>query len=368
MSTSWRTDPEQAAPPLRTLEECVNVEEVMALGSARLAPEVRNYFAAAAGDGDTARDNLEAFRRRRLRPRVLTDLDGLSTATTVLGQPVPMPVGVAPTAEHGLAHPDGELATARGAAAAGVPYCLSGASTRPLAEVAPVCASPRWFQLYVGRDRPASEALIARAVGLGFEAIVLTVDVPIVGYRDAEFQSRRQFPASPHYDGHWGHLEPGYDALASGFHSTWEDLAWIIAACRGRPLVLKGVQAGADAELAVERGVAAVWVSNHGGRQLDRAPATLDVLDEVVAAVDGRAEVFVDGGVRRGVDVLTALALGARCVFVGRPVAFALAAGGSAGVTTVLSMLHRELAISMGLVGVRTIDEVGPSLVWSPPG
>jgi len=362
MDTSGRHGPEPWAPP-RTVQDCVNLEEVMALGAESLAPEVGNYYLAQAGDGETARENRAAFRRRRLVPRALVDLDGLCTDATVLGRPVAMPIGVAPTAEHGLAHPDGELATARASAAAGVVYCVSTASSAPLAEVAAACATPRWFQLYVGRDRPASEASIARAVELGFEAIVLTVDVPIVGYRDFELQSRRQYPTSPYYDGHWGHLAPDYDALASGFRSTWADLEWIVDACAGRPLVVKGVIAPADAARAAAAGAAAIWVSNHGGRQLDRCPATLDVLEEVVAAVDGRAEVYVDGGVRRGIDVLTALCLGARCVFVGRPVVFGLAAGGEAGVARVLSLLHRELFVAMGLVGARRVEELGPSTV-----
>ncbi|HLN18392.1 MAG TPA: alpha-hydroxy acid oxidase [Acidimicrobiales bacterium] len=364
MDAAWRTDaPNDPGAAERSVEDCVNVEELMALGSTRLDPEVRNYYLAAAGDGETARHNLEAFTRRRLRPRVLADLAGLSTESTVLGTPVAMPIGISPTAEHGLAHPEGEVATARAAGRARVPFCASTAATVAHDDIAAAAASPRWFQLYVGPERAPNEAAIRRALDLGFEAIVLTVDVPIVGYRDLELQSRRAHPDSPYYHGHWGHLAPGYDALASGFRSTWADLDWIVAACDGRPLVLKGVQSGEDAGRAVDHGVTAVWVSNHGGRQLDRSPATLDVLEEVVGATAGRAEVYLDGGIRRGIDALVALALGARCVFIGRPALFALAAGGEDGVVAALHLLHRELFIAMGLVGAPSVADLGPSLV-----
>lgn len=348
--------------PGPSLSDCLHVREVMALGAARLDPEIVAYFAAGAGDEETLSDNEAAFTRRALRPRVLADVAALSTASTVLGRPVAMPVGVAPTAEHGLAHPDAERASARAAAAAGVAFCLSTAATLPLEEVAEVAGSPRWFQLYVAPRRSDTEQLVARAVRAGFEAIVLTVDVGIVGLRDRERATRRANPDHPYYLGR-RYLTPGYDVTASGFPTTWEDLAWLREACDGRPLVVKGIMTGEDAARAVAHGVAAVWVSNHGGRQLDRAPATLDVLEEVVSAVGGRAEVYLDGGVRRGVDVACALALGARCVFVGRPVVFGLAAGGQEGVAAVLGMLRRELHVAMALLGASGVDALTPASV-----
>lgn len=338
--------------------DCVNVAEVMALGAARLAPEVRNYLLAAAGDEETAAGNVDAFRRRRLRPRVLADLDGLSTASSVLGTSVSMPIGISPTAEHGLFHPDGEVGMARAAAEAGVPFCVSTASSRPLEEIVAAGRAPLWFQLYAGPDRSSTESLVRRAVEAGCSAIVLTADVAIVGYRDREFASRRRYPASPYYDGHWGHLVPGFDVTRTGFRSTWSDLHWLLEACDGCPLVLKGVLTAQDAALAVDHGVSAIWVSNHGGRQLDRTPATLDVLEEIVDAV-GRTEVYLDGGIRRGIDAATALALGARCVFVGRPAVLGLAADGQAGVAAVLAMLRRELFISLALLGAPTPEQLG---------
>lgn len=353
--------PSQPAGPAG-LDDCLNVREVMALGTTRLDREVVAYYAAGAGDEETLRDNEAAFTRRCLRPRALADVGGLSTASSVLGQPVTMPVGLAPTAEHRLAHPDAEPASAAAAAAAGVPFCLSTASSVPLEEVAAVAASPRWFQLYVAPRRTETEELVRRAIGAGFEAIVLTADVGIVGYRDRERAARRANPDHPFYRQR-SYLTPGFDITTSGFPTTWDDLGWLQEACDGRPLVVKGIMTGEDAARAVESGVAAVWVSNHGGRQLDRAPATLDVLEEVVAAVGGRAEVYLDGGVRRGVDVACALALGARCVFVGRPAVLGLAAGGGRGVTAVLEMLRRELHVTMALLGAASVDQLGPAAV-----
>lgn len=359
--------------------ECVNVDEVMALGADRLPPEVSSYVLAASGDEETARDNLEAFRRRRLRPRILTGLDDLSTETSVLGTDVAMPLGIAPMAEHALAHPDAELAMCRAAAEAGVPMCVSTASSVPLDRVAGVAAeadAPWWFQLYAGADREATTSLVRRAVGGGCAAVVLTVDVAVVGYRDRERITRRSLPDSPYYDGHWGHLAPEFDVTTIGFRNSWSDLEWIREACGDCPLVLKGVLTAEDATLAVSHGASAVWVSNHGGRQLDRSPATLDVLREVVEAVAGTTgpdgsgrpvEVYLDGGIRRGIDVVTALAMGARCVFVGRPAMLGLAAEGQAGVAAVLAILRRELHMAMTLIGVARPELLDASFVLDPP-
>lgn len=342
--------------------DCLDVREVMALGASRLDPEILAYVTAGSGDEETLADNEAAFGRRALRPRVLADLAGLTTASHVLGRPVEVPVGIAPTAEHGLVHPDAERATARAAAAAGVPYCVSTASTVPLEEVAAEPAGRRWFQLYVAPRRAETERLVERALAAGYEAVVLTVDVGVVGPRDRERAVRRANPDHPYYRGR-RYLQPGYDATASGFRATWADVAWLRDLCDDRPLVVKGVMTGEDAAAAAEAGVAAVWVSNHGGRQLDRAPATLDVLEEVVAAVDGRVEVYLDGGVRRGVDVACALALGAGCVFVGRPVVLGLAAGGEEGVATVLALLRSELEVTMALLGAPTVGHLAADAV-----
>ena len=360
----------------RGVGECINVDEVMALGVERLPAEVSSYVLAASGDEETARENLEAFRRRRLRPRILAGLDELTTETTLLGTGVAMPVGIAPMAEHALAHPDAELAMCRAAAGAGVPMCVSTASSVPLERVAAVAAdagAPWWFQLYAGPDREANTSLVRTAVEGGCGAVVLTVDVAVVGYRDRERVTRRALPDSPYYDGHWAHLSPEFDATTIGFRNSWSDVEWIREACGECPLVLKGVLTGEDAALSVSHGASAVWVSNHGGRQLDRSPATLDVLREVVQAVGGSAdgsgrpvEVYLDGGVRRGIDVVTALAMGARGVFVGRPAMLGLAAEGQAGVAAVLAILRRELHMAMTLIGVARPQQLDSSYVLDP--
>jgi isopentenyl diphosphate isomerase/L-lactate dehydrogenase-like FMN-dependent dehydrogenase len=338
----------------------VNLRELEARAEAILDPVAFAYYSSGAGDEDTLRDNEAAFGRRRLRPRVLVDVDAVDTSTTILGVPVGLPVAVAPTAQHGLAVPEGEAASHRGATAAGTLFCLSTLASRPLEEVAAAAEGPRWFQLYTHADRGITEDLVARAVASGFTAIVVTADMPVIGRRDRERRGGYTWP-----DGMYGNF--GKYADERGAHPqflrsamTWTDLA-DLAGRVGLPVIVKGVLTGEDAELAVDHGAAAVWVSNHGGRQLDRVPASIDVLAEVVAAVDGRAEVYLDGGVRRGTDVLTALALGARAVFVGRPVLYGLALGGADGVTAVLQVLREEIEIGMALLGTPTLAELGPA-------
>ena len=310
----------------------VNLRELEARAEAILDPVAFAYYVSGAGDEDTLRDNEAAFGRRRLRPRVLVDVDVVDTSTTILGVPVALPVGVAPTAQHGLATPEGEAATHRGAAAAGTLFCLSTLASRPLEDVAAASDGPRWFQLYTHADRGITEDLVARAVGAGYTAIVVTADLPVIGRRDRERRAATRGPTACTATSPLRRRSPAPIRRSSRSAMTWTDLA-DLAGRVGLPVIVKGVLTAEDAELAVEHGAAAVWVSNHGGRQLDRVPASIDVLAEVVAAVDGRAEVYLDGGVRRGTDVLTALALGARAVFVGRPVIYGLALGGAEGVT-----------------------------------
>jgi 4-hydroxymandelate oxidase len=308
---------------------------------------------------------VAAFGRWRLRPRVLVDVGTIDPSTTLLGARVAMPVGLAPVARQGLLHPDGEVAVARAAARAGVVHCLSTMSSRSLEEVAAAGSPPRWFQLYVHKDRGVSRSLVERAAAAGYAAIVLTVDFPVPGYREGE--RRSGFALEPGGLGNFPDLGRGEEflPLMAALHDqrlTWDDLGWL----RGLstlPLVLKGILTAEDARLAVEHGAAGIVVSNHGGRQLDRTPAAIDALPDVVAAVDGRAEVYVDGGVRRGTDVLVALALGARAVFVGRPHAFALAHGGEAGVGRMLALVRDELENAMALLGTPRLADVARGCV-----
>jgi 4-hydroxymandelate oxidase len=338
----------------------LGMEDFEARAQALLDRTAFDYIAGGAGEEVTLADNVRAWARRRLLPRVLRDVSTIDTATTFLGQPVRLPLGSAPMAYQHFAHADAEPATARATAVAGGLYCLSTMSSRSLEDVAAAAdeagGGPRWFQLYVHHERALSADLVARAEAAGYGAIVLTVDLPVSGVRLRDERNRMQYPQE------FGNFVRPADvaAVVGGFNDTsldWDDVAWLRGLTR-LPLVIKGVLAAADAALAAEHGAAGVVVSNHGGRQLDRTPATADVLAEVVDAVAGRAEVYVDGGIRRGVDVLTALALGARGAFVGRPLAWALAADGENGVARAWAILEAELQTDMALLGVRNVGEI----------
>ena len=321
----------------------VNVWDYERLAEERLDANALAYFAGGSGDEVTLRENVEAFARRKLRPRVLVDVGGVTTETTVLGTPVSMPVLIAPLALQRMAHPDGEVATARAAAAAGTILCLSTAATARPADVAAAAPGARqWFQVYVFEDRAITEDLVAEAVDSGYAALVVTVDAPFLGRRERDLRVDFKIPEG---------LTPCGDIFGEGFDTalSWRDLEWL--AGYGLPVVVKGILTAEDARLACEHGAAAVVVSNHGGRQLDGVQASVDALEEVVDAVDGRIEVLLDGGIRRGTDVLKALALGARAVMIGRAMVWGLAAGGEAGVTDVLRLLREEIRLGLALLG-----------------
>jgi isopentenyl diphosphate isomerase/L-lactate dehydrogenase-like FMN-dependent dehydrogenase len=338
------------SPPL-------NVFDYEELARERLDDRAWEYFRGGAGDETTLRENRAAFERIRLRPRVLVDVGAVDTRTTVLGTTVELPVLVAPVALQKLAHPEGEAATARAAAAAGTIMVLSSSATmRPGAVAAAAPGGPRWFQVYVFRDRGVTQSLIDEARGHGYSALVLTVDAPILGRREGAVRVGFEIPPELEVP---GDIFESLDASVS-----WSDLEWL--AGHGLPVVLKGVITEEDATLAVEHGAAAVIVSNHGGRQLDGASATIDALPQVVEGAGGRAEVLLDSGVRRGVDVLRALALGARAVLVGRPAAYGLAAAGEEGVRDVLRLLREEVELGLRLLGCTSPADVGPGHVeWT---
>ncbi|MEA2606617.1 MAG: 4-hydroxymandelate oxidase, partial [Chloroflexota bacterium] len=298
-------------------------------------------------------------------PRVLVDVSHVDPATTMAGQPVTLPVAIAPMAAHGLVHPEAELASARAAAAAGIPFTLSTMSTASIEEVA--VAAPdgvRWFQLYAQADPRRSRQLVERAAAAGYSAILLTVDLPVLGYRERDLRSGFNLAVphgnfadqtGPDHASHASGEDGGYRIIESDLDQglTWRDVA-TIRSWTSLPVFLKGIVTAEDARLAVEHGVAGIVVSNHGARQLDRVVATADALEEVVGAVDGRTEVWVDGGIRRGLDVVTAVALGARGILVGRPILWALAAGGQAGIERALAILRTETVIAMTLLGTPT--------------
>ena len=321
---------------------------------------VYDYVAGGAGDEVTLEENAAAWRRIRLLPRVLRDVTDVSLETSALGTVLASPIGVAPTAFHRMLHPDGEVASAAGVAAAGMLHVVSTRSTTPVEEVAAALGrSPWWYQVYVLRDRGLTESLVGRAVAAGARALVLTADTPRLGLRMRDVRNSFTLPpnlGSPESLDRPGNLadqEPGL---------TFDDIGWL-ASTFGLPVVVKGVMRGDDAKSCVAAGAAAVWVSNHGGRQLDGAVATADALPAVADAVGDAAEVYVDGGVRRGVDVLRGLALGARLVLVGRPVSWALTVGGADLVSETLVALRDELELAMALAGCPSIVDVERDLV-----
>jgi 4-hydroxymandelate oxidase len=333
----------------------INVADYLEAAAAKVDAGVWCYFEGGAGDEVTLRANVAAYGRWRFRPRMLVDVSEVSTATTLLGTPVASPLGVAPFAMQRLIDPEGEVATARAAGAAGVLMCVSTLTTSTHAEIAKAGDGPRWLQLYVLNDRARTIAHITEAREAGYSAVVLTVDLPYVGRRERDLRLGFQNPP-PNLHLPYANLFENSPAL------TWRDLEWIRAEMP-LPLVVKGILTREDATLAVEHGADAIWVSNHGGRQLDGVAAGLDALPEVVDAVAGRCEVYVDGGIRRGTDVLKALALGARAAFAARPFAGGLAVGGEAGVASVLSILRDEIELGLGLLGCTAPDQVARSHV-----
>jgi 4-hydroxymandelate oxidase len=350
-------------------------EDYEALARAKLRADNWDFVAGGSGTERTLAANRAAFDRVAIRPRVLVDVSTCETAMTLLGASLSGPIGVAPTAYHRMLHPDGELATARGAADVGALYITAFFASQPLEAIGAVGPGPRWLQLYWLRDRDAFASVIDRAAAAGFTALVLTVDAPVLGQRLRDLRNRFALDADIRpanldlsLTAGMSTREQGRSAVAQhALHVfdpsiTWADLAWL----RQRsplPLLIKGILTAEDALLAVEHGAAGIVVSNHGGRQLDNAVASLDALPEVVDAVAGRCPVLVDGGVRTGTDVLVALALGADAVLLGRPVLWALAAEGAAGVANVLTLLRAELANAMALAGRPTLASIDRSAV-----
>lgn len=353
----------------------VNLFELEAIAREKLSRETYDYYASGSQDEVTLRENRAAYDRLALAYRVLVDVSQRDLTTSVLGQPVALPVLVAPTAFQRLATPEGELATVQAAGAAGTVMILSTLSNTPIEEVVAAASGPVWFQLYVYRDRKATEGLVRRAEAAGCRALVLTVDAPVIGRRERDVRNRFHLPpglsAANLLPVGYGDLPPaaadsGLAAYVSALIDpalSWRDVAWL-RSLTALPLVIKGIVRPDDAVRAAEAGAAAVVVSNHGGRQLDTAPATIEVLPEIAGALAGLpVEVLVDGGVRRGTDIVKALALGARAVLVGRPVLWGLAAGGEAGAALALGLLRAELDLAMALAGAPTVADITRDLV-----
>jgi isopentenyl diphosphate isomerase/L-lactate dehydrogenase-like FMN-dependent dehydrogenase len=351
----------------------INVADFERLAAEKLEAGALGYFAGGAGDEVTLRDNVEAWRRWRLRPRVLVDVSAVTTEVELLGGPLSMPLLVAPVAYQRLVDREGEIGMARAAAEAGTAMCLSTlATTRPGELAASAPPGRRWFQLYCFKDEAVTRALTEEAVAAGFEAIVVTVDAPRGGNRERDRRTGFEIPEGlgvPSVAAAMG-VERAV-TIAETFALMnpalgWSDLEELASEC-GLPVLVKGLLTAEDATLAVEHGAAGVVVSNHGGRQLDRALASGDALPEVVDAVDGRAAVLVDGGIRRGVDVAIALALGADAVLVGRPALWGLAAAGAEGARQVLELLRDELELALALCGCPSPAELTRSHVRRAP-
>ena len=352
----------------------INLAEFESLARERLTPLAWDYYASGAMDEITVRDNRDAFERIAIRYHVLGGLANRDLSTQIMGQRHDWPLLIAPAAFARLAHADGEIGVARAAAAEGVTQVLSTLSTTSLEDVARAAPDGRrWFQLYVFRDRGLTEELVRRAEASGYEAIVMTVDAPLLGRRERDARNRFTLPeglTAANLSG--GLARIGSNGADSGLFQffadnldpalSWDDVDWL-ASLTSLPVLVKGVVRGDDAERAVEHGVGGVIVSNHGGRQLDTAIASIDALPEVAEAVDGRAAVLVDGGVRRGTDIVKALALGANGVLIGRPWLWGLAVDGEAGVRRVLQILRAEFDLAMALCGVSSVDELWPDLL-----
>ena len=354
-----------------------NLIELEALARELIEPGAFDYIAGGSDDELSLRRNREDFERLVLRPRVLVDVSNVDTSTTVLGTPISMPVMLAPTAGHKLCCDEGEIATAQGAAEAGTLMILSTLSTVSMEDVAAATDGPKWFQLYVYQDREVTRTLVQRAEAAGYKGLCLTVDVPFIGHRERDI---RNAWSSPHPFANFvetplNKMPDGVVGVVSGLGSyvaskwdptlSWKDIDWL-ASITKLPVIVKGVMVGEDATLAAEHGARAIVVSNHGGRQLDSLPSGIEALPEVVEAVRGagsKIEVLMDGGVRRGTDVLKALALGARAVLIGRPYLYGLALGGAAGVSRVLSLLRQEIVLGMALAGRPTVESIDASLV-----
>jgi 4-hydroxymandelate oxidase len=328
-----------------------------------IPPMAWEYIAGGAGDEHTLRWNVDAFARIRLRPRVLVDVSRVDTRARLFGMELALPLLLAPAAYHRLVHDEGERATARGAAAAGVPYVVSTATTTTLTDIA--AAAPnglRWLQLYLLPDRGRTRALVEEAAGTGCRALCLTVDTPVGGVRNREQRTGFQLPdgvTAPYFH----HLAQA-DGTRNEFQAvTWRDVAWLRDQT-ALPVLLKGILTGDDAARAVGAGVAGIVVSNHGARNLDTLPATIDALPEVAAAVAGRIPILLDGGVRRGTDILKALALGATAVMIGRPYLYGLAVRGAEGIGDVVRILQTEFAGALALTGRATASEVDRTVIW----
>jgi len=341
----------------------INLNDYQRLAQTLIEPAAWDYIMGGSDDEVTLRANRSAFEQIKLRPRMLVNGSDCDLHTTVLGTPVSMPILVAPAGYQCLAHPDGECATAQGAGMARTLMAASTFSTRSLEDIAQVASGPLWFQLYLYHNLELSAAVVQRAEAAGYRAIVLTVDLPVLGNREKDVRNKFVLPSHMRLANFLDEQhEPEQNSISIPFAPTWETLDWL-KTLTSLPIIAKGILTAEDALLALERGVSGIIVSNHGGRQLDTALASIEALPEIVDVVAGRCEVYLDSGIRRGTDVLKALALGARAVLIGCPIFWGLAVNGAEGVQDVLEILRAELERAMVLSGHFSLETIDRSLV-----
>lgn len=342
------------------------LDDIEAAARPVMPESVYNFVAGGAADELTLRWNREKYRDIRLQERVLRDVSNLDCSTTLFGRRHSMPILLAPAANHRLVHPEGELATARGAGMASATMVLSSGANTSVEDVMRVATHPVWFQLYVAKDRGLAKALIQRVEAAGVQAIEVTVDSPLDGPRNRQNRTPIVYPPGVTHPHYVGITEPPTVVTLDEVRAQtllWRDIEWIRSLTK-LPLLLKGIMNAADAELAVSAGADGVVVSNHGGRCLDTQPATIEALPRVVQKINGRVPVLVDGGIRRGTDVVKALALGAAAVQIGRPYVYGLAVGGAEGVAHTAKVLRQELLLTMAVLGCRTIADIDRSVIW----
>ena len=348
------------------LERAVNLADLASLAERAIEPTAWDYYRSGAWDETTLARSEAAWRELEIHYRGMVDVSQRSGRSELFGRAFPCPLMAAPTAMQRMAHPDGECATARACSAAGLPMCLSSLSTTALEEVRAATTAPLWMQVYISQDRGFTRSLVERADAAGIEAFAVTADTPVWGIRERDMRNGFRVPDGLRIvnlerpGGPTGHTGVGIGGALSWTIDatlTWRDVEQL-ASWTTRPIIVKGLCRPDDVRAAFDAGARGVWISNHGGRQLDGAPATADVLAPCASAARGRGPVVVDGGIRRGTDILRAVALGADAVAVGRPILWGLGAGGEAGVMRALGMLRAEFELAMALAGVRTTDEI----------